>query len=268
MTTATEVKAPPEPLVGQSSHLVTVILCGVVMIPFVLGQSSILPLGSIQNLTLSSLAEGPLAALIKAQAEIPGIAPKNPVAPKANGQGVKAQGVTGASLIANGTVKTTTGVGCNPAPDLASNQLYSQAIDWLVEMNQAGFTVRVSCVRSGHSRNVHNSDNISLHTVWRAFDVDQVNGQPVCARYDRNSWCLEVPTPTRQLMTWIKDRPNSQLPFEIGGPHFFPPGSRGKSAGPGRIRGGPFFTNHDHEDHLHFGFKPRDNQAPAGGWMS
>ena len=155
----------------------------------------------------------------------------------------------GQRLLANHSVTTTAGAGCNPLPDLKSGQMFIQDVVYLEKLAAAGFKVRLSCIITGHSQDVAGTTRTSLHFVGKAFDVDRINGEPICNHMvgtGNNRVCTQ-PSPASKLLTrWLFAQPNSQLPFEVGGP--FRPGSRSKS------RGGPFFTNAGHQDHFHFGF--------------
>jgi hypothetical protein len=100
--------------------------------------------------------------------------------------------------------------------------------------------IRASCIRTGHSRYVRGTDRISNHTVWRAVDVDQVDGQPVSPSN----------TAARELARWIGQGGAGVRPSEVGSPWAF--GAR------------PWFTDPGHRDHLHVGF-PGPTQAQGGG---
>src|SRR6266498_1368456 len=82
------------------------------------------------------------------------------------------------ALAHNPHLHTTTSHGCQPAPDLASGHLDLRVQSLLAVLAQH-FQLRISCLHTGHSVYVNGTRRISNHTVWRAVDIDQVNGQPV-----------------------------------------------------------------------------------------
>jgi hypothetical protein len=98
----------------------------------------------------------------------------------------------------------------------------------------------VSCIRTGHSRYVKGTDRLSNHTVWRAVDVDQVDGQPVSSSN----------AAARELARWIGAGGAGVAPSEVGSPWAF--GAR------------PWFTDPGHQDHLHVGFAG-PTRARGGG---
>ena len=167
----------------------------------------------------------------------------------------------GQALVVSGGVTTTTGAGCDPMPDLQSGKMYLQDVMYLEKLVKAGFKVRISCIYTGHSPNVKNSSRTSLHNVWKGFDIDRINGQPICENLIGSGdgrICTKPSQASKQLTRWLFSQANSQLPFEVGGP--FSTGSRDKA------NGGRFFTNPGHQGHLHFGFKPADPNLPRGSW--
>ena len=133
------------------------------------------------------------------------------------------------ALAHNPHLTTTRSAGCNPAPDLASGRLDLRVTSLLAVLADH-WHLRISCAHTGHSRYVHNTTRISNHTVWRAIDIDQVNGHPV--------------TPTSRsahtLVTWLDGLQGPLRPAEIGSP--FPLGHR------------PYFTDDGHQDHIHIGY--------------
>ncbi len=133
----------------------------------------------------------------------------------------------------------TSGAGCRPAGDYPSPQLDRRVRALLVAIAKQ-HRVRVSCIRTGHSRYVAGTDRVSNHTVWRAVDVDQVDGQPV----SRSN------AAARELARWIGQGRAGVRPSEVGSPWAF--GTR------------PWFTDPGHQDHLHVGF-PGPTQARGGG---
>jgi hypothetical protein len=132
----------------------------------------------------------------------------------------------------------TTEAGCLPAGDYASPRLDRRVRELLVAIAKQ-HRVRVSCIRTGHSRYVAGTRRVSNHTVWRAVDVDQVDGHPV----GRGN------PAARSLALWIGRGRAGVRPSEVGSPWDF--GRR------------PWFTDAGHHDHLHVGF-PGPTQ-PGGG---
>jgi hypothetical protein len=132
----------------------------------------------------------------------------------------------------------TTGAGCQPAGDYPSPQLDRRVRELLVAI--ATHHVRVSCIRTGHSWYVRGTDRVSNHIVWRAVDVDQVDGHPVSPSN----------AAARELARWIGQGGAGVRPSEVGSPWAF--GRR------------PWFTDPGHRDHLHVGF-PGPTQAQGGG---
>jgi len=175
----------------------------------------------------------------------------------------------GQALVASGGVTTTTEAKCDPLNDLKSGKMFPQDVTYLEKLVKAGFKVRVNCIFTGHSPNVQNTDRTSLHNVWKGFDIDWINGQPVCDNLigeGDSRVCTRPSSASKQLIRWLLAQNNSQLPFEVGGP--FQSGSRDKNVGPSGSRGGPFFTNPGHQGHFHFGFKPTNPNLPAGTWWA
>ncbi len=124
---------------------------------------------------------------------------------------------------------TTRSGGCNPAPDLASGNLDLRVTSLLTVLADH-WQLRISCVHTGHSTYVHGTHRISNHTVWRAVDIDQVNGQPVSPH-----------SPTAHaLVAWLDHLQGPLRPTEVGSP--FPLGHR------------PYFTDDGHTNHIHIGY--------------
>jgi hypothetical protein len=123
----------------------------------------------------------------------------------------------------------TTAAGCHPASDYPSPRLDRRVRELLVAI-ATHHRIRVSCLRTGHSRYVAGTDRVSNHTVWRAVDVDQVDGHPVSPSN----------AATRELARWIGQGGAGVRPSEVGSP--WPFGAR------------PWFTDPGHRDHLHVGF--------------
>ena len=133
----------------------------------------------------------------------------------------------------------TEGAGCRPAGDSASPQLDRRVRALLVAI-AAHHRIRVSCLRTGHSRYVAGTRRVSNHTVWRAVDVDQVDGHPVS----------RANAAARELALWVGRGRAGVQPSEVGSPWAF--GAR------------PWFTDPGHQDHLHIGFA-RPTQPRGGG---
>jgi hypothetical protein len=88
----------------------------------------------------------------------------------------------------------------------------------------------VSCLRTGHSWYVKGTRRVSNHSLWRAVDIDQVDGHLV-SPYN---------TAARQLAAWIGRGRAGVQPSEVGSPWHF--------------GGRPWFTDQGHQGHLHVGF--------------
>jgi hypothetical protein len=132
----------------------------------------------------------------------------------------------------------TDGTGCRPAGDYASPRL-DRRVHQLLAVIAKRHRVRVSCLRTGHSRFVAGSLRVSNHSVWRAVDVDQVDGQAVSASN----------AAARALARWIGRGQAGVQPSEVGSPWAF--GRR------------PWFTDPGHQHHLHVGFA--GPTQPRGG---
>jgi hypothetical protein len=92
--------------------------------------------------------------------------------------------------------------------------------------------VRVSCARSGHSRFVQGTRRVSNHTVWRAVDIDRVDGRPVSAGS----------ATARALVAWLDRLDGPLRPAEIGSPF-------------AEFADRPvFFTDEGHMGHIHIGY--------------
>jgi hypothetical protein len=138
-----------------------------------------------------------------------------------------------------GLTFTTGAGGCRPAGDYPSPRLDRRVRALLVAI-ATHYRIRVSCIRTGHSRYVAGTNRVSNHTVWRAVDVDQVDGQPVSPSN----------AAARKLARWIGAGRAGVAPSEVGSPWAF--GAQ------------PWFTDPGHRDHLHVGF-PGPTQARGGG---
>jgi len=133
------------------------------------------------------------------------------------------------ALAHNPHLATTTSGGCDPGPDLASGRLDLRVTSLLAVLAER-YRLRISCLHTGHSRHVKGTRRLSNHTVWRAVDIDQVDGQPVSA----------ASAAARALVGWLDGLQGPLRPAEIGSP--FPLGHR------------PYFSNEDHRDHIHIGY--------------
>ena len=160
----------------------------------------------------------------------------------------------GMALVASGGITTVSLDKCRPLLDLKSGNMFPKDIAYLETLAKAGFKVEISCIFTGHTKNVAGTDRTSLHYKWQAFDVNSINGQPICDvmvgtvdSYHDDRHCTKPSAASLQLTNWLFAQDNSQLPFEVGGP--FSTRSRDKA------NGGRFFTNTGHQGHFHFGFK-------------
>jgi hypothetical protein len=133
------------------------------------------------------------------------------------------------ALVANPRITTTASHGCDPAPDLASGDL-DLRVQSLLAVLAERHAIRLSCLRTGHSRFVKGTTRVSNHTVGRAVDIDMVDGRPV-SRHSRAS---------RSLALWLDGLQGPLRPVEVGSPFAF--GHR------------PYFTNEGHRDHIHIGY--------------
>jgi hypothetical protein len=134
-----------------------------------------------------------------------------------------------AALVRNPRITTTAAHGCNPAPDLASGRL-DLRVQSLLAVVAERHRVRISCLRTGHSRYVKGTTRVSNHTVWRAVDIDRVDGQRVSP----------TSRAARTLVTWLDGLQGPLRPSEIGSP--FDLGHR------------PYFSDEGHQGHVHVGY--------------
>jgi hypothetical protein len=123
----------------------------------------------------------------------------------------------------------TNDAGCRPANDYRSPRLDRRVRSLLVAAADRQ-PIRVSCVRTGHSWYVKGTRRVSNHSVWRAVDVDQVDGRPVSPSN----------VAARRLALWIGDGQAGVKPSEVGSPW--------------RLGARPWFTDAGHQGHLHVGF--------------
>jgi hypothetical protein len=133
------------------------------------------------------------------------------------------------ALLRDRNLSTTTSRGCNPAPDLASGRL-DLRVQSIVAVIAEHWRIRVSCVYSGHSTYVKGTTRVSNHHVWRAVDIDMVDGVPVSPGS----------ASARSLVQWLDGLEGPLRPSEIGSP--FPLGHR------------PYFTDEGHQGHVHIGY--------------
>ncbi len=133
------------------------------------------------------------------------------------------------ALVHNPRITTTTARGCDPAPDLASGNLDLRVQSILAVLAQH-WRVRVSCIKSGHSYYVAGTTRVSNHTVWRAVDLDQVNGHPISPQSSE----------ARALVVFLDRLQGPLRPIEVGSPWAL--GHR------------PYFTDEGHQEHVHIGY--------------
>jgi hypothetical protein len=129
----------------------------------------------------------------------------------------------------------TTAAGCRPAGDYRSPRLDRRVRQLLIAAADR-HPIRVSCLRTGHSWYVKGTRRISNHSLWRAVDLDQVGGRTVSP----------ANAAARRLAVWIGQGGAGVQPSEVGSPW--------------RLGGRPWFTDADHQGHLHVGF-PAPTQA-------
>jgi hypothetical protein len=123
----------------------------------------------------------------------------------------------------------TNAAGCRPAGDYRSPRLDRRVHKLLVAAADR-HRIRVSCLHTGHSWYVKGTRRVSNHSVWRAVDLDRVDGRPVSP----------TNTAAHQLALWIGRGRAGVQPTEVGSPWRF--GAR------------PWFTDPGHQGHLHIGF--------------
>jgi hypothetical protein len=133
------------------------------------------------------------------------------------------------ALAANKRITTTTSHGCNPRADLVSGKL-DLRVQSVLAVIADRHSIRLSCLHTGHSRFVKGTTRVSNHTVWRAVDIDMVDGQ----RVSRTSKAA------RTLVLWLDGLQGPLRPSEIGSP--FDLGRR------------PYFTDEGHQEHVHVGY--------------
>jgi hypothetical protein len=134
------------------------------------------------------------------------------------------------ALVRNKRITTTSSRGCDPKTDLASGKL-DLRVQSLLAVIADRHTIRLSCLRSGHSRFVRGTNRVSNHTVWRAVDIDMVDGRPVS----------RASKAARELVVWLDGLQGPLRPSEIGSP--FQIGRR------------PYFSDEGHQGHVHVGYR-------------
>lgn len=122
--------------------------------------------------------------------------------------------------------------GCRPARDWRSARLDGR-VRALLRAAARRHQIRVSCLHTGHTKHVRGTSRVSNHFVWRAVDIDRVDGHPVRAS-NRAARRLAVAIGRGEL--------GAQL-SEVGSPWSF--GRR------------PWFSDGGHQGHLHIGFRSR-----------
>jgi hypothetical protein len=135
------------------------------------------------------------------------------------------------ALVRNPRITMTTSRGCDPAPDLASGRLDLRVQALLAALAER-HRIRISCLHAGHSKHVKGTRRVSNHFVWRAMDLDQVDGQPVSP----------TSRAARRLVAWLDRLDGPLRPSEVGSP--FPLGHR------------PYFSDDGHQRHIHIGYSP------------
>jgi hypothetical protein len=134
------------------------------------------------------------------------------------------------ALVRNKRITTTASRGCDPKADLGSGKL-DLRVQSLLAVIADRHTIRLSCLRSGHSRFVKGTNRVSNHTVWRAVDIDMVDGRPVS----------KASNTSRELVMWLDGLQGPLRPSEIGSP--FQIGRR------------PYFSDEGHQGHVHVGYR-------------
>jgi hypothetical protein len=133
------------------------------------------------------------------------------------------------ALVASPRITTTTSHGCDPAADLASGRL-DLRVQSLLAVLAERHRIRLSCLRTGHSRYVKGTTRVSNHTVWRVVDIDRVDGHPV-GRHSRAA---------DRLALWLDGLQGPLRPAEIGSPW--------------NIGRRPYFSDEGHQNHIHVGY--------------
>jgi hypothetical protein len=134
------------------------------------------------------------------------------------------------ALARNKRITSTTSRGCDPRTDLTSGRL-DLRVQSLLAVIAERHTIRLSCLRTGHSRFVKGTTRVSNHTVWRGVDIDMVDGRPVS----------RASPAARELVLWLDALQGPLRPSEIGSP--FAIGRR------------PYFSDEGHQGHVHVGYR-------------
>ncbi len=135
------------------------------------------------------------------------------------------------ALAHNPHLRPTSARGCDPAADLRDPRL-DLRVQSLLAVLAGRWRLRISCLHTGHSTYVRGTRRVSNHTLWRAVDIDQVDGQPVGPHSPA----------AHRLVAWLDGLQGPLRPAEVGSP--WPLGHR------------PYFSNEDHQDHIHIGYGP------------
>lgn len=120
--------------------------------------------------------------------------------------------------------------------DIAAGRIDARVLT-LLQLASERHTLRISSLKSGHSRCVGGRDydgcRVSYHWHGRAVDISAVDVLPV----SRDN------TAARALALWLGALPDQLGPTEVGTP--WP-----------ELAGGPFFADGQHDRHIHVGFAP------------
>ena len=116
------------------------------------------------------------------------------------------------------------------SPSIDSSGRVDLRVQSLLAVIADRYRIRLSCLRTGHSKFVKGTTRVSNHTVWRAVDIDMVDGRPV-SRHSRAA---------RTLALWLDGLQGPLRPSEVGSPFAF--GRR------------PYFSDEGHQEHVHIGY--------------
>jgi len=133
------------------------------------------------------------------------------------------------ALTRNPRIHTTASHGCDPASDLASGRLDLRVQALLAALAER-HRIRISCLRTGHSKFVKGTRRVSNHTVGRAVDLDQIDHQPVSP----------TSPAAQRLVTWLDRLDGPLRPSEVGSPF--------------QLSHRPYFTDEGHQAHIHIGY--------------
>ncbi len=118
--------------------------------------------------------------------------------------------------------------------DLVSGRIDSRVvgvISLMLEFDGQPHSLVVTSLQTGHSKYVNGTRNISYHFSGRAMDIGAIDGQVVSPRSDLAKRATEA----------LARLPAPYRPTEIGSPF--------------GLRCGGCFSNADHLDHIHLGFR-------------